>query len=90
MPKRSKPGKGACAGSVTLFLALTLTIVLSLFFSLLEAVRVQGLSMIAQRNLKLSLTSAFGAYHMPLWITKLMILGGSLNSLVDIYKMGHC
>ncbi len=67
MPKRSEPGKGACAGSVTLFLALTLTIVLSLFFSLLEAVRVQGLSMIAQRNLKLSLTSAFGAYHMPLW-----------------------
>lgn len=67
MQRRSEAGECVCAGSITLFLALTVTLVLSLFFSLLEAARVQGLSMIAQRSLKLSLTSALGAYHVPLW-----------------------
>lgn len=54
-------------GSITLFLALVCTLVLSLCFSLLEAGRVQGLAILAERSLQLSLESAFGMYHIPLW-----------------------
>ena len=54
-------------GSITLFLVLVCTLVLSLCFSLLEAGRVQGLAILAQRSLQLSLESTFGRYHIPLW-----------------------
>ena len=54
-------------GSITVFLALVLAVVLSLCFSLLEAGRVQGLAILAQRSLQLSLQSTFGMYHIPLW-----------------------
>lgn len=54
-------------GSITLFLALVLTLIFSLCFSLLEAARVQALSEIAARSLLLELESAFGEYHPDLW-----------------------
>lgn len=54
-------------GSITLFLALILTLVFSLCFSLLEAARVQALSEIAARSLLLEMESAFGEYQPDLW-----------------------
>lgn len=54
-------------GSMTLFLALILTLVFSFFFSLLEAARVQGLSKIAKRSTLLQLESALGEYQADLW-----------------------
>lgn len=54
-------------GSMTLFFALILTLVFSLFFSLLEAARVQGLKQLAKRSVLLELESAFGEYQINLW-----------------------
>lgn len=66
------------SGSITLFLALVLTLIFSLFFSFLEAARVQGLAMLAKRNLQLSLESTFGLYHVFLWENyHLLFLDGS-------------
>lgn len=67
MQKKSEKNLRTCAGSVTLFLALTLTIILSLIFSLLEAARMQALALIARRDLQLRLESVFGQYHVPMW-----------------------
>ncbi len=67
MQRKSENKRNACEGSITLFLALTLTIILSLIFSLLEAARVQALVRIARRDLQLRLESAFGRYHVPMW-----------------------
>lgn len=67
MQRKSENKRNACEGSITLFLALTLTIILSLIFSLLEAARVQALVRIARRDLQLRLESAFGRYHVPIW-----------------------
>ena len=76
MQRRFEPGKQE--GSITLFLALVLTLVLSLCFSLLEAGRVQGLAALAQRNLQLNLASVFGRYHVQLWQDyHLLFLDGS-------------
>ncbi|MEY8515771.1 DUF5702 domain-containing protein [Lachnospiraceae bacterium 29-84] len=61
---RIHPAQG---GSITLFLALSMTLVLSFLFSLLEASRVQGLEGAAQRNAFLRMESAFGRYHVRLW-----------------------
>ncbi len=54
-------------GSITLFLALILTLVFSLCFSLLEAARVQALGEISARSLLLEMESMFGEYHPDLW-----------------------
>lgn len=67
MQRKSERKRNTCEGSITLFLALTLTIILSLIFSLLEAARVQALVKIARRDLQLRLESAFGRYHVPMW-----------------------
>ena len=78
MQRRFEPRKQEQEGSITLFLALVLTLVLSLCFSLLEAGRVQGLAAIAQRSLQLNLASAFGRYHVQLWQDyHLLFLDGS-------------
>lgn len=78
MQRRFKVRERKRAGSITLFLALVLTLVLSLCFSLLEAGRVQGLAALAQRSLQLSLESTFGMYHIPLWQNyHLLFLDGS-------------
>ena len=67
MQKKCERGEASQSGSITLFLALTLTLVLSFWFSLLEAARVECLSAMAQRRLLLDLESAFGEYHVGLW-----------------------
>ena len=67
MQKQSKSVKSVSQGSMTLFLALILTLVLSFLFSLLEAARVESLQIIAKRDILLRLESEFGAYHIPLW-----------------------
>lgn len=67
MQKQSKSVKSVSQGSMTLFLALILTLVLSFLFSLLEAARVKSFQIIAKRDILLRLESEFGAYHIPLW-----------------------
>lgn len=67
MQRKSEERLRTCSGSITLFLALTLTLILSLIFSLLEAARMQALALIAQRDLQLRLESLFGSYHVPMW-----------------------
>lgn len=65
-------------GSITLFLALILTLILSFLFSLLEAARVQCIAAIAQRDLLLSLESVFGEYDVSLWQDyRVLFLDGS-------------
>ena len=67
MQRKSEGQQKTCNGSITLFLALTLTIIFSLVFSLLEASRVQALARISQRSLQLRMESMFGGYHIPMW-----------------------
>lgn len=81
MQRRFKWTGNAEGGSITLFLALTLTLVLSFCFSLLEAARVQGLSHMAQRKMQMELESAFGEYHAALWQDyQLLFLDGSYGT----------
>ncbi len=81
MPRRSERTGNAEGGSITLFLALTLTLVLSFCFSLLEAARVQGLSHMAQRRMQMDLESAFGEYNAALWQDyQLLFLDGSYGT----------
>lgn len=54
-------------GSITIFLALTLVLILSFLFSMVEAARVNGLSELAKRKLVLETQSLFGAYNQELW-----------------------
>lgn len=54
-------------GSITLFLALTMVLILAFLFSMVEAARVNGLQELAQRKLKLETESLFGAYNQELW-----------------------
>ncbi len=80
------------SGSITLFLTLILLLVLSLFFSLLEAARVQGLNNIARRNILLELESAFGEYQPQLWENyRLLFLdGGNDKAELDLALLeGH-
>ena len=73
-------------GSITLFLALILTLVFSFFFSLLEAARVQGLSQIARRGILLKIESAFGEYQTELWKDYHMLFldGGNYDGELDL------
>lgn len=54
-------------GSISIFLALSLVLVLSFLFSMTEAARVNGLQQLAKRKLELELESLFGAYNQELW-----------------------
>lgn len=54
-------------GSITIFLALTLVLVLSFLFSMLEAARVNGLRELAKRKVALETQSLLGAYNQELW-----------------------
>lgn len=54
-------------GSITLFLALTMVLILSFLFSMVEIARVNGLQELAQRKLKFQMESLFGAYNQELW-----------------------
>lgn len=54
-------------GSITIFLALTLVLILSFLFSMVEAARVNGLAELAKRKLALETQSLFGAYNQELW-----------------------
>lgn len=68
-------------GSITLFLALMLTLILSFLFSMLEAARIQGLALLAERRLLLSLESAFGEYNVPMWQNyRMLFLDGSFDT----------
>lgn len=73
-------------GSITLFLALVLTLIFSLCFSLLEAARVQAFSEIAARSLLLELESAFGEYQADLWqdYGLLFLDGGDAGGALDL------
>lgn len=76
-------------GSMTLFLALILTLVFSFFFSLLEAARVQGLSQIAKRSTLLQLESALGEYQADLWenYDLLFLDGGNSAGELDLVML---
>lgn len=54
-------------GSITIFLALTLILILSFLFSMLELARVKGMQQLAKRKLTLELESVFGGYNQELW-----------------------
>lgn len=54
-------------GSISVFLALTLTIILAFLFSTLEAARVNGLKSLAIRRQTMEMQSLFGAYNQELW-----------------------
>lgn len=78
MQRKFEFEKGKQPGSITLFLALVITLIFALLFSFLEAARVQGLAMLAQRSLQISLESMFGLYHVSLWENyDLLFLNGS-------------
>lgn len=65
--QRKKKERWKEKGSITIFLTLTMLLVLSFLFSLLEAARVYGLGSLTQQKMKVRLESAFGAYNRPLW-----------------------
>lgn len=73
-------------GSITLFLALVLTLIVSLCFSFLEAARVHALEEIAARSLWLELESALGEYHPGLWeeYGLLFLNGGNDSGQLDL------
>ncbi|GHU43172.1 hypothetical protein FACS1894111_08340 [Clostridia bacterium] len=54
-------------GSITVFMTLTLVLVLSFLFSLLELARVSGIQSQTAMNADVSLTSMFGNYNAELW-----------------------
>lgn len=54
-------------GSVTVFLALVLVLILSFLLSMLELARVNGLQTMANRKLQLEMESVFGGYNKELW-----------------------
>lgn len=54
-------------GSITIFLTLTLVLILSFLFSMAEAARVNGLQELTAQKLKLEMESLFGAYNRELW-----------------------
>lgn len=73
-------------GSITLFLALILTLIFSFCFSLLEAARVQALSALAARRLLLGMESLFAQYDPDLWEAYglLFLDGGSPDGDLDL------
>lgn len=54
-------------GSITIFMALTLVLILSFLFSVVEAARVNGLKELAKRKLHMEAQSLFGGYNQELW-----------------------
>ena len=54
-------------GSITIFLALTLVLILSFLFSMVEVARVNGLRELSKRKLALQTESLQGAYNQELW-----------------------
>lgn len=54
-------------GSVTVFLALVLVLILSFLLSMVELARVNGLQQLAKRKLQLEMESVFGGYNKELW-----------------------
>ncbi|MCI8484161.1 MAG: hypothetical protein HFH41_07460 [Lachnospiraceae bacterium] len=86
MQERSKREEGLAKGSITLFYALMLTLILSFLFSLLEAARAESLKRITKQDLLLSLESEFGAYHIPLWedYRMLFLEGGNGSGELDL------
>lgn len=65
-------------GSITVFLALTLVLVLSFLFSLLESARVSCMQAKAQEATKVSMQSLFGNYQKGIWEDyHLLFLDGS-------------
>lgn len=80
---------GQPEGSITVFLALTLVLILSFLFSLLEAARVKGLQELAEQKLILQLESAFGGYNSELWERyRLLLLDGSFGTgTLDVSRL---
>ena len=67
LPNRQEKFNAKEEGSITVFLALTLILVLSFVFSMAESARVNGLQELAERKLFVQMQSAFGAYNQELW-----------------------
>ncbi len=67
-------------------MALSLTLILSFLFSLLEAARVQCCQPLSGQDMLLRLQSAFGAYNVPLWEDYRMLFydGGNGKGEFDI------
>lgn len=56
-----------CKGSITIFLSLSLTIILSLLFTLLESARLYGLQSHATMESQLMLESQMAQYHLKMY-----------------------
>lgn len=54
-------------GSISIFLALTLILILSFLFSMLELARVKGMQQLIKRKTQMELESVFGGYNQELW-----------------------
>lgn len=54
-------------GSITVFLALVLVLILSFLLSMVELARVNGLKQLSKRKLQLEMESVFGGYNKELW-----------------------
>lgn len=89
MFKRKSFGGEREEGSITVFLSLTLVLILSFLFSLLEAARVNGLQQIAEQKLVLQLESVFGGSSSILWERyRLLLLDGSFGTgKPDIFRL---
>lgn len=59
--------KGRCKGSITVYLALTLAIVLSLFFCVIESARIPSLKTRSKAASYMAMDSAFGEFAKPLF-----------------------
>ena len=56
-----------CKGSITVFAALSMLLVASFLFALLEGARVQGLNTCAELVSEVGITSVCAEYQSPLW-----------------------
>ena len=55
------------AGSITVFFALLLTLVLAVICTAVEAARAAALSYLTAQAQETALESVFAAYYLPLW-----------------------
>lgn len=68
-------------GSITVFAALSMLLVASLLFALLEAARVQGLDVCADMVSEVGVTSVCAEYQKPLWEDyRLLFLNGAYGT----------
>ena len=70
-----------CKGSITVFAALSLLLIASFLFALLEGARVQGLNTCAELVSEVGITSLCAEYQSPLWEDyRLLFLDGAYGT----------